>query len=606
MKLDYKKLGLMSGLEIHAQLNTGKLFCECPSLIRDDSADFTVERKMRASAGESGKIDVAAALEQKKDKTFVYEGYNDTTCLVEIDEEPPHEVNREALKVALQVANILNCDIIDRIQVMRKTVVDGSNTSGFQRTMMIARNGFLEVGKKKIQIESICLEEDAAKIIKQDSGRTIYRLDRLGIPLIEIVTGPEISSPEEAKQVAEKIGLIIRSTGKSMRGIGTIRQDVNISIHKKNRVEIKGVQDLKQLPLIVENEIIRQLNLDDIKKKIKKSKLDSKFVELNSIFEKTESQFFRKGIEKGKSIFGMKLTGFKGFLGFEIQPGRRLGSELSDWAKVNAGVGGIIHSDELPGYGMSEKEVSELYKKLDCKNKDGFVMVIAEKEQCIKALEAVLERAKITYEGVLSHVRKANSDASTSYMRPMPGAARMYPETDVSIIIPNLKIEKVELIEDKIKKYEKLGLGGDLAKKIARSEKNSIFESLLKLKNIKAAFIAEILVSYIPEILRKYKGKDSTLIKEEHLIKIFEAVDKESVAKDSVMEILVSIASGEKFDLSKYELMSESEIKKILKEIVNKNKDTPFGALMGEAMKQLRGKADGKKIAQFLKELTKP
>ena len=254
--MDYKKLGFKAGLEIHQQLDTKKLFCSCPSLLRKDEPDFEVKRKLHAVAGEEGSIDLAVSYESSLDKDFVYQGY-DTTCLVELDEEPPHQINKEALKIALQVAVLLNCKILSLTQIMRKTVIDGSNTSGFQRSVLIGLNGHLETKEGKIGIQSIALEEYAARIVERHKDKAVFRLDRLGIPLIEIATEPDIKTPEQAKEVALQIGDILRSC-KVKRGIGTIRQDVNISIEKHPRVEIKGVQDMDTFIKVIENEIKRQ------------------------------------------------------------------------------------------------------------------------------------------------------------------------------------------------------------------------------------------------------------------------------------------------------------------------------------------------------------
>jgi Glu-tRNA(Gln) amidotransferase subunit E-like FAD-binding protein len=269
-EVDYKKLGFKSGLEIHQQLDTSKLFCNCPSVLRIDEPDFSVSRRLHAIAGESGEVDIAAAFQATQDKEFVYQGYKDTTCLVELDEEPPHEINQEALKIALQISLLLNCKIQPIAQIMRKTVIDGSNTSGFQRTVMIARDGFVETSFGKVGIEAVYLEEDAARPVSRDKDgkQVVYRLDRLGIPLIEIATNPDIKSPEQAKEVALHIGDILRSC-KVKRGIGTIRQDVNMSIKGGKRVEIKGMQDMKIFLKVLEDEITRQRKLVSQGKKVK-------------------------------------------------------------------------------------------------------------------------------------------------------------------------------------------------------------------------------------------------------------------------------------------------------------------------------------------------
>ncbi|MBW2995724.1 Glu-tRNA(Gln) amidotransferase subunit GatE [Candidatus Woesearchaeota archaeon] len=260
-KKDYKKIGFKCGLEIHQQLEDKKLFCACPTINSNAKPDIHLERRLRAVAGETGEIDIAAKYEMEKSKKFIYEADSKDTCLVEMDEEPPHPINPEAVQVALQVALMLKAKIVDEIQVMRKTVIDGSNVSGFQRTALIAYDGVIDTSQGKIHIPTICLEEEAAQKISDTKESTKYRLDRLGIPLIEIATAPDIKNPEHAKETAEKIGMILRSTGKVKRGIGTIRQDMNLSIKGRNRVELKGFQELKSIPAVLEKEVERQLAL---------------------------------------------------------------------------------------------------------------------------------------------------------------------------------------------------------------------------------------------------------------------------------------------------------------------------------------------------------
>ena len=256
--MDYSKLGFKAGLEIHQQLDTPKLFSGAPSYLRSDEPQYTIKRKLHAVAGESGEVDVAAAHEATFGKDFYYEGYRDTISLVELDEEPPRPINEMALDVALQVALLLNCEIYPVTQVMRKTVIDGSNTSGFQRTVLIAHDGFLETSFGKVPVDSVCLEEDSARIISRESGKSVYRLDRLGTPLVEIATAPAMANAEQVKEAALKIGEILRAC-RVKRGIGTIRQDVNVSIKGHERVEIKGFQDPAMMIRTIDIEIERQL-----------------------------------------------------------------------------------------------------------------------------------------------------------------------------------------------------------------------------------------------------------------------------------------------------------------------------------------------------------
>jgi Glu-tRNA(Gln) amidotransferase subunit E-like FAD-binding protein len=266
--MDYKKIGLKVGLEIHQRLESHKMFCNCPSVMRDEKPDIVIRRRLRAVAGEEGDVDVAAKFEMEKGLQFVYEGYSDTTCNVEFDEQPPGPLNLDALDIALQIALLLNAKPVNEIHVMRKTVVDGSNTSGFQRTALVAKDGYVETSLGKVSIGYVYIEEEAAKNVKEAETSRVWRLDRLGIPLVEIQTGPDIKTPEHAKEVAELLGMILRSTGRVKHGLGTIRQDINLSIKNGARVEIKGFQDLRSIPKIIEQEVKRQADLIDAGKKV--------------------------------------------------------------------------------------------------------------------------------------------------------------------------------------------------------------------------------------------------------------------------------------------------------------------------------------------------
>ncbi len=274
--MDYKKLNFKCGLEIHQQLFGKKLFCSCPVITnKTEEPDFIVKRRLRASMGEMGKIDEAAKFEQSKNKEFIYESYNDCDCLVDLDCEPIHGINEDALNAAFEVSLLLNAQVVDEIHVMRKVVVDGSNVSGFQRTMLIAIDGFIETTQGKVGIATICLEEEAAKKINENEDSVTYRLDRLGVPLIEIATTPDIRDEGHAKEVASTIGMILRSTGKVLRGIGTIREDINLSIKNFPRIELKGFQDLRSIPVVIEKEIERQLKEKPLKGEVRKVNVDN-------------------------------------------------------------------------------------------------------------------------------------------------------------------------------------------------------------------------------------------------------------------------------------------------------------------------------------------
>ncbi|MBD3361245.1 Glu-tRNA(Gln) amidotransferase subunit GatE [Candidatus Woesearchaeota archaeon] len=609
MKLNYKQLGFKCGIEIHQQISGHKLFCPCPAELRDDEPHYTIKRNLRAVAGESGQIDVAAREEMGKKKDFYYQGHYNTNCLIELDEMPPNPMNKEALHTVLQICKILNSRIVDGVQTMRKTVVDGSNTSGFQRTALIGTDGVLELTSTKIGIPTIILEEDACRNILEQNDKVIWGLDRLGIPLIEIGTTPEIRTPEEAREAAEKLGMLIRSTGKAKRGLGTIRQDINVSIKKGTRVEIKGAQELKTIPKLIENEVIRQINLVEISEELQKRRIkelrEYKISDVTNLVKHCDSKIIKNAVKNKNKILGVRLLGFNGLIGKEVQEKRRLGTEFSERAKIIAGVGGIFHSDELPAYGITLREVEILYKDMQCSDNDAFVLVADKQKKAEKALNAVVERANQAISGVPKEVRKANKDNTSSYERPMPGASRMYPETDV----PPLRISKQmldaieipELIEDKAVKYEKMGLSSDLAKLVAKSPKNSLFEKFVsEYPSIKPSFIAEVIMTMDRMIKRQFDIAINPTEKDYDTL--FSGLTEGKIAKENVIEILKENKPVEQI-MSKYMMMSDDELESKIKEIVEKNKDLPFNALIGVVMKKLRGKASGKKISEMLKKM---
>ncbi|MBI5880948.1 Glu-tRNA(Gln) amidotransferase subunit GatE [archaeon] len=590
--LDYSKIGLKCGVEIHQRIDSHKLFCSCPSVMIEDESKTEVKkivRQLRAVAGETGDIDVAARHEMAKGTYFVYHYYPSTNCLVELDEEPPHPMNTEALRTVLQVCKMIDARVVDEVQVMRKTVVNGSNTSGFQRTALVAVNGHLDVDGARIGVPTISVEEEAAKDIAKGvdpQGRQFveYGLDRLGIPLIEIGTDPDIKTPEQC-----------------------IRQDVNVSVRDGARIEIKGAQELRMLPTLVEYEARRQLSLLEIKKELEKKKpsFDKiKSKDLTSIFKNTECKFVNKAIAGGAVALAFMLPGFSGLLGKETQPGKRLGTELSDYTKAKTGIGGLIHSDEdLKKYNFSDKEIENVKKELSVKD-EAFVIIVAEKKTAESAMQHAIERSKMCLNGVPREVRRANPDGTTTYMRPMPGAARMYPETDIPPIKPDVKgIEKAELLTEKKERFKEIGLAEDLARDISKSGKNAVFEGFVeKFSNVKPAFIAETMISMPKNVKRKY-NVDVSLVKDSDFEKIFSLMNDGKLSKDSIEEIMLKICKGEKIDYSKYAPMKEAEIEAELKKIIKESKELEFNALVGKAMGSLKGRAEGKKIIEMLKRM---
>jgi glutamyl-tRNA(Gln) amidotransferase subunit E len=622
-KYDYSELGLKAGLEIHQQLDSKeKLFCRCPTLIRDvRDSDFEFFRYLRATESEMGEKDRAAVEQTKIRRKYIYKAY-DTTCLIENDEEPPRELNKEALDISLGIAKLFNMKPVDQMHVMRKIVVDGSNTSGFQRTAFLASGGYIETSEGCCRIDSLCVEEEAAQKIEEIGDSVIYSVDRLGIPLVEIATAPDIRSPRHAREVAEQIGMFLRSTGKVKRGLGTIRQDVNISIAEGARVEIKGVQALDLIEDIVRREVERQLNLLFIRQDLmeRKAFVCEEIYDVTGLFIDTKSKVLQKGVKKG-AILAALLRKFEGLIGKEVQPGRRLGTEFSDRAKTS-GVGGIFHTDELPNYGITEKEVQAVRDAIGARSGDAVIMVADESEKARLAIEAVITRAKEAIEGIPEETRRALPDGNTVYMRPLPGAARMYPETDVPQIEISQEyfdsIETPELLTERVKRFvSENGLNKELAEKIAYSKYLPLFESLIetyrKDTDVNSTLIARTLVGIVPEIRRNWVETEN--LTDEHFKGLFAAISNQEIAKEAIQDLLTALS--EEPGLSASEAISKlglssfdpEEIENFIKKTVRERGDfirekgpAALGPLMGIVMKEYRGRVDGKILSQMLKK----
>jgi glutamyl-tRNA(Gln) amidotransferase subunit E len=606
--MDYNAAGLTAGIEIHQQLNTNeKLFCHCQTLLRD-SAEHSGEffRYLRVTESEMGEIDRAAQEEMKRDRKFHYYTY-DTTCLIENDEEPPAPLNDEALSVCLTIAKIFGMTPVQQVHTMRKLVIDGSNTSGFQRTALVALNGALPGGG---EIETICLEEEAAQRVKDD----IFSLDRLGIPLVEITTSPCMHTPEEVQEVAEYIGMVLRSTGKVKRGIGTIRQDVNISIRGGARVEIKGVQELELIAEVVRREVQRQQNLLTIRDELlqKKASVHDNAKNVTELFKDTKSTV----LKKAKRIFAVSLEGFAGLAGREIQPDRRLGSEMSDYAK-KCGVGGIFHTDELPAYGITAEEVACLRAHMNAGIRDCVVIVAAVNDtQATCAINQVIIRAQLALSGtpVPEETRKMLETGSSAYMRPLPGAARMYPETDVLPVIVDddrwNAITVPELLTAKAQRYaHEYSIDLNYATRLALSEKLPLFERAVA-EGIKPKLAVFTILSTGTELRRE--GVEVGKISDDDYLATWHAVESGRAAKEAIPDLLRGLASGNTFEEVLQKLapsVSFKDLECIIHKIVADRSDFVFqkgqaalGPLMGVVMSEVRGSVDGKVVSEILKK----
>ena len=622
--LDPYELGLKVGFEIHQQLAAkSKLFCSCMCVdVENYESEFV--RRLRPTQSELGEYDPAALFEFRKGRLIKYLRSNSSSCLVEADEEPPHDVNREALETALIIALALKSNIVDEIHVMRKIVIDGSNTTGFQRTMLVANGGIIETPLKKVRVQTISLEEDAAKLISDDGNVRTYGLDRLGTPLVEVALEPITGTPEEIMQVALTLGRLMRASKRVARGLGTIRQDVNISITGGGVIEVKGVQKLDQLIKVIEYEMMRQHGLLLITKKLTERNLKSEdvsdsAVDVTTAFKNSASKVIKRAIENNEVVMAVKLKGFAGMLAYEPYEGIRLGKEFGELVRFY-GLGGVFHSDELPAYGITNEEVEAVRKMLSLGNTDAFVMVAGSQDNIEAATNAITERTRHALIGVPAETRAPTHEGKTVYSRPRPGAARMYPETD----IPPIPVTKVMLdsLKDKVPKSwdafvselsTKYGLNRTLAEKMFDSDYLEVFENIAGSTDVQPTFIAATLTESLVSLERQ--GLDLNTLTSNIIKEAFMKLDKGEVAKESVVPIFEKIAkkearsTDEAIEKLGLKTISDEELNKILDKIVQENVKiiadkgvNALSVLMGKAMSTLRGKVDGQKVNALLKQ----
>ncbi|MDA7941912.1 MAG: Glu-tRNA(Gln) amidotransferase subunit GatE [Nitrosopumilus sp.] len=607
------------GLEVHQQLDTGsKLFCGCVPAESQDSRK--VLRNIRTKQGETGITDSAVIFVENKQKTITYNAGNNI-CMVELDEEPPHDVDLNSWRTALAVAHALNSKIIPEIYVMRKTVVDGSNTTGFQRTMLISTGGSFKVGKYDIGIQSICLEEDSAKMVNSKNSLKEYDLGRLGIPLIEIATEPFDVDSSDIKSIALELGKILRSTGMAKRGIGSIRQDVNVSVNNGTVIEIKGVQQLDLLDKVVECEIGRQLGMLSISRKIKNWEHSSENeIDVTTLFTNTKSKILYRAIKAKQSIHAVLFKDLKGIFGYAPSNGVRLGKDIAEIAQA-LGFGGIFHSDELPNYGITDEEVKNLKIMIEANNNDAFFIVAGSKEQLNKFIKFLIERMiSIQSLSILSpnfpkDTRLATSDGTTRFLRPKPEITRMYPETDIPRI-PVLDEELAIITKTPLRSWDeefayiqkKYGLNKQLAEQILDSRYIRLFHNIA---GRDPTFVASVLCYTITSLTRS--GGDPELLTDDFIVETFEMFFKNKIVKESIEIIFNEIMNDRAHSVDdaiktlSINSMNTKELEEILhklvmdnKAIVKKHGIRATKPLMGKAMNMLRGKASGNTINRML------
>jgi glutamyl-tRNA(Gln) amidotransferase subunit E len=436
---DYDRIGFMSGLEVHQQLNTRqKLFCRCPCGIFQAPDDFDAEviRHMRPTLSELGEYDGTALMEFKTKKEIIYRIKNTTTCTYEVDDTPPFPVNREAVDIAIQISLLKKLNIVGEVHITRKQYLDGSIPTGFQRTAIIGVEGEIELRNKKIRLIQLSLEEDSCREVSDIGHTRIYRTDRLGMPLIETVTYPDMVNPDEVAEACQFIRFLNRSTGKVRTGMGAARQDVNVSCRGGSRVEIKGVAHIKWIPELTHNEAFRQWALlhirEQLLQRIKKPETwQMSWQKIDPVYFEFRSKLLKNLKEQQLELYAVCLPRFGGMLSHFTQPDKVFAEEISNRLKVIACIEkpNMTTSEDLKPI-ENEEVFARLRKMLGAKADDAIVLFWGPAADIPTALETIEERCRMAFAGVPNETRKSFEDGTTIFERVLPGADRMYPDTD--------------------------------------------------------------------------------------------------------------------------------------------------------------------------------
>lgn len=615
---DYELIGFKSGLEIHQQLLTEKkLFCRCPAGKYSQKYDAEILRHMRPTLSELGEYDGTALMEFKTKKEIIYQIHRDTVCTYEMDDTPPFEINEDALDIALEIGMLYNCIIVDEVHIARKQYLDGSIPTGFQRTAIVGVDGSIPYKGRKIKIIQLSIEEDACREVSDIGHVRTYITDRLGMPLIETVTGPDMRTPQEVADVANICRMLVRSTGKVRTGIGAARQDVNVSVTGGTRIEIKGVPRIPYIPLLTYNEAMRQWNLlrlrDELHSRgITAETFQSKIFNVTKFLKKTLYQPIRNAIEQGMWVNSVLLKGFAGLLRWQTQTGTYFSREISDRVRVVAcltTLPNIIHSDST-GESISTSEWQAVQKHIGATSDDAIVIVWGNEQDVNTGAQEIAIRAKEATIGIPSETRQALKDGTVGFERILPGPDRMYPDTD----LPPKKIT-----EDRLEKirltlptpywdyeiwYEKIGVPSDLIKSLAISEYADLFKFLVVELKINPVLASVVLIQYPKRLKKRYKKINK--LNNETLKEIFIAYKENKLRREAIFEIMKQMLIDGKFEFpspcSEIELMetlkkSKEKLKEI--KIINENKKEHI--LMGLIMNQLRGRVDGSLVENRIK-----
>jgi glutamyl-tRNA(Gln) amidotransferase subunit E len=568
---DYAALGFMSGLEVHQQLSTRrKLFCRCPAGRYTTRVDAAVLRHMRPTLSELGEYDGTALMEFKTKKEIVYLLERGSVCTYEIDDTPPFELDDEAVEVSLEIAQLLNLNLVSELHVMRKQYLDGSIPTGFQRTAMVGLDGAIpfdvpDLGiKRDLRVRQLSLEEDSCREVSDEGHRITFATDRLGMPLTEVVTEPELKTPLEVQAAGRLLAQVARATGKVRRGPGAARQDVNVSVAGGRRVEIKGVYHHRRLPPLVHIEAFRQLNLLRIRAELHRRGVTTDLmtmpetgvpwevsplvVDVRSILRDSQHARLAHALERGEAVCAVRLPGFGGLLAHRTQPGIMFAQELSERVRViacPAYPGFMTHSDAGED-GISESAWRLIRRQLQAESGDAAVLVWAPDRDAATAAREVLIRAQEAVVGIPPETRQAHADGTTGFERILPGPDRMYPDTDTPPVpIADKVVDRVRARLPEApwaleQRYRDAGLAPAVARQLARSPWGELLEAATSENGASARRLAACLLKRLP-YHRKHDGRDEA-VDGERLCTVVAAIDSGDVRPEALDRMVDALA----------------------------------------------------------------
>ena len=614
---DYAALGFKSGLEIHQQLFTEKkLFCRCPAGRYSEEFNAEILRHMRPTLSELGEYDGTALMEFKTRKEIIYQIHRDTVCTYEMDDTPPFELNREALDIALSIGLLYGCSMVDEIHIARKQYLDGSIPTGFQRTTIVGVNGSIAYNGRRIGIVQLGLEEDACREVSDVGHRRVYLTDRLGMPLIETVTAPDMRTPQEVAEVADILRRLVRSAGRVRTGAGAARQDVNVSVTGGTRIEIKGVPRIPNIPLLTYNEAMRQHNLlrlrDELHHRgITPDSFFSRTEDITRVLRKTRFQPVRDAIAIGWHVRGVMLRGFQGLLRWGTQTDTYFSREISDRVRVVAcltTLPNIIHSDS-PSDTLSSSEWQSLRKTVGAADDDAVVVVWGNKQDVITGASEIAVRAREATVGIPSETRQALRDGTNGFERILPGPDRMYPDTD----LPPLRItpERLRIAGTKVPKpvweleesYRKLRVPDDLITPLALSPFRNLFATAVEEWAVIPSIAALTLVQFPKRVSRKLRTP--VVFPEATLRVLLTALRDRILTREGLLPVLEEVALGKSFSPDALPpRCSDRELTEVIDRcsavLVTRPPRDPAQVktvLMGMVMNQVRGRIEGRAVA---------